>query len=713
MAPAPAPAPAVPRSREVRVLLAGALLTRASAFGYPFLSYRMTRDLGMPTADAAMVLAVFGVGMGLGQLACGFACDRLGPRTTLLAAMLLAVVVLPALGTTHSLPALVVGAALAGATYDAVRPVAGAVTTAMVADNGERARIAGWRHWAVNVGAAATGAGGLLARYTGLPVLFAANAAGCAFFAVMVCSCLPAGRLPGKPPGETQGGYGRALADPRLLLLCAASLGGLTCVVGLLAALPLLMARAGLSTTAYGAIQICNAGTVIALTPVFNPWLARRAAAGRPLVALLATGSALLGLALGAAALGTTTPVIAVAVAASIPGEIVLMVAASDVLNRIAPPRQLGRYNGIWGTTIAAAGVTAPLLTSWALAHGGQATAALALLAAGLTGPAFCLPLARSIRRHTTVTPPAAGPPTHPPELLMSRTPPPAASRPDATTATVAVAAPFGTGAHYAAAFRGHGLETIAITLPDPELPPAYRGRLDPAPYRHVITHTSLETTVGRLDGEGIIGVVAGTEIGVPLADHLNHALGLPGNHPATTAARRSKTVMAHTLARAGVAAPRTFETANPDEAIAWAQHHNLTETVVKPVDSAGSDGLHFCAGPGDVRTAWQALHHTRHAMGGTNDRLVVQELLRGRQFIVNTVSTRRNDGTTLHTVTETWTDQRATSQRLYDRQDLACADAAATLELAAYASRVLDALGVTIGPAHSEIMWTPDRGPS
>ncbi|MGW0578123.1 hypothetical protein ACWD25_19605 [Streptomyces sp. NPDC002920] len=74
-----------------------------------------------------------------------------------------------------------------------------------------------------------------------------------------------------------------------------------------------------------------------------------------------------LGVGMGSASLATSTTGYSLAVACAVSGEIVVFVAASDVLNRISPPGSRALYAGIWGTTLAAAVLCAPLLGGWAL----------------------------------------------------------------------------------------------------------------------------------------------------------------------------------------------------------------------------------------------------------------------------------------------------------------------------------------------------------
>ena len=380
--------------REVRVLIWGMLILRGAGWAYPLLAFRLS-DIGAGEFTAT-ALAAFGAGWAVGGLLTGELCDRYGPRLALIAAMLPPVVALPILGTTTSPTAILACAFVAGTGYDALRPLANAVVPAAVDHPGDRSwHLASW-HRAANLGSAACGAAaGLLVPHTGLPILFGANAAACALVASTAVLLLPGGRLPLQPHLHTHpdGRDRGALADPRLWLLCAASLGSTVCIVALLAVVPELMTAAGRSAADYGIVQAAGTGAVVIATPLMQPWIRRRAARGRPLTGLLAAGSVLLGASLAAAALATSTTTIAVAIVAGIPGEIAAMIAATTVLQHIGPHTP-GRYSGIWGITVALAAILAPLT-----AHGTPTTTAALLLAAGLSGALLCIPLTTVIRR--------------------------------------------------------------------------------------------------------------------------------------------------------------------------------------------------------------------------------------------------------------------------------------------------------------------------
>ncbi|MET7391435.1 hypothetical protein ACFYPT_40870 [Streptomyces sp. NPDC005529] len=283
-----------------------------------------------------------------------------------------------------------------------------------------------------------------------------------------------------------------------------------------------------------------------------------------------------------------------------------------------------------------------------------------------------------------------------------------------ATTATgvVAVVAPYGTGSHYQAEVVAKGWGCVAVTTPEAQLPPMYRGRLDATGYRQVVVHNGdLQGTARTLASLGVTAIVAGTEIGVPLAEILAHRLGLPGNDPRTSELRRDKGAMAAALKKAGLDAPRSLSSDRLREALAWAaKQEDCDEFVLKPADSGGSDGVFFCTSPDDIRAAWNHLHGIPNALGGDNRHLVVQERLRGMQHVVNSVSAVDAGGTPRHTFTEIWADHRI--GHVYDRLDLRRPNRLVPKILAEYTARVLDVLGITTGPAHTEVMYARRRGP-
>ena len=116
---------------------------------------------------------------------------------------------------------------------------------------------------------------------------------------------------------------------------------------------------------------------------------------------------------------------------------------------------------------------------------------------------------------------------------------------------------------------------------------------------------------------------------------------------------------MAQALRAAGVRAIEELKTGDAEEAVAWATRRDDWPVVVKPVDSAGTDGVALCETPEAIRAVFAETIGRPNALHGTNEQLLVQELLRGTQLFTDSISW---DG--VHHVSECWRDNEAPRRR-------------------------------------------------
>ncbi|MFI0817432.1 ATP-grasp domain-containing protein [Streptomyces sp. NPDC021098] len=212
---------------------------------------------------------------------------------------------------------------------------------------------------------------------------------------------------------------------------------------------------------------------------------------------------------------------------------------------------------------------------------------------------------------------------------------------------------------------------------------------------------------VARLAARNPVAVIAASEFGVEAADDLAHALGLRGNDPVLSSARRDKSAMMEALAKAGVRTPRQFRGDDVAELLGWWRAGGAGRVVVKPLDSAGSDDVHTCETEQEITAAFHAIIGKLNLMLRTNEAVLIQEYLTGDEYVVNTVS---RDGT--HWFTDAWISRKTVRdhiRKLYDAEDLLSPAEPALEVILPYVSDVLDALGITDGPGHSELILTQD----
>ncbi|MGW1752417.1 ATP-grasp domain-containing protein [Streptomyces sp. NPDC002092] len=267
----------------------------------------------------------------------------------------------------------------------------------------------------------------------------------------------------------------------------------------------------------------------------------------------------------------------------------------------------------------------------------------------------------------------------------------------------IVIVDPVSSGASLAEAFRERGVETFHVY--QPELEAAFAS--DPPPGGKLL-HTGFGPTLSALRRYGPDAVLAGSEVGVTLADALAAALGLPHNAVDLARARRDKFAMAQALRRAGVPHAATAAVSGEGELETALPRFVHYPVVVKPAASAGSDGLAICDTEAQVYEAVRGLLGRANLLGRRNDVVVLQEYLAGPHYILDTVSVAGR-----HVVSDVLTVRfdEVEGRPIQRHKTLKVALDPKDRAVVAYGLRCLDALGVSDGAAHTEIRLT-DAGP-
>jgi len=206
--------------------------------------------------------------------------------------------------------------------------------------------------------------------------------------------------------------------------------------------------------------------------------------------------------------------------------------------------------------------------------------------------------------------------------------------------------------------------------------------------------------------------VLAGSELGVNPADYLAEALRLPGNGTLHSVARRDKAGMVEALRAAGIPVMRQLRSRSWKRIVRWMERHQLREVVIKPVHSAGTDRVARARTADEVRQATRAIVGVTNRLGLREVEVVAQERLFGPEIYLNSVSRAGR-----HAVTEIWLEKKRLARGggegaapfAYDTFELQEGDDVLAGYLRAWLERVLDALGLAWGPAHTELILTPE----
>ncbi|MCM6775900.1 ATP-grasp domain-containing protein [Nocardia sp. CDC159] len=253
-----------------------------------------------------------------------------------------------------------------------------------------------------------------------------------------------------------------------------------------------------------------------------------------------------------------------------------------------------------------------------------------------------------------------------------------------------------------------YGIDSVAV-ITTTALPANSTARYAPADYVGEVRHTDIVETVlavERLCGGRPDHIVCGSEPGVEVFDALAaHWILRPNFGPSTV--RRDMFPMHRRLREAGLRYLPQYRSAHPESVVAWCADSGSTEFVVQPVESCAPGRVHICSGVREVRAACVELLERPDHSGAASAEVLVRERIAGPEFVVDTVSL---DGS--HFVVALFRYAEEIVDGTPIPRTLSSAEIDEQPGIVEYVERVLDALGIENGPAHSSVVLT-EQGPT
>ena len=205
------------------------------------------------------------------------------------------------------------------------------------------------------------------------------------------------------------------------------------------------------------------------------------------------------------------------------------------------------------------------------------------------------------------------------------------------------------------------------------------------------------------------IAIIAASEKGVILATKLANDLNLPCNPIENIDALTFKDKMQEKIAEKGLRHIRGRRVKSVEEAIEFYDEANLSEVVVKPVYSAGTVGVKLCLNKQEMIDAIELVCNEVNLYGDDINEVVVQERIKGNEYVINTVAC---DGD--YRVTTMWKYEKIKTPEgnyIYDYMEVLDKLGVGEADIVEYAYAVNRALGIKYGPVHGEFM-VDDEGP-
>lgn len=263
----------------------------------------------------------------------------------------------------------------------------------------------------------------------------------------------------------------------------------------------------------------------------------------------------------------------------------------------------------------------------------------------------------------------------------------------------------YSSGKFLAPAFFGHGYACVHVDS-NVGLPLAVKKSFHDCCFidKIVMDANGIPGVLNKLSKYDIKAVIAGSEMGVNIADMIADQLDVVKNDVLFSLHRRDKFMMVDALNKANVSHTPQFKSSNLDEIVNWYTNSGIKKVILKPVMAGLSENVSICCSEHEISHAFQAAFGKKNITGKVNDAMVIQQFHEGKEYIVNSVSSYGE-----HFITDIWIgiggikDKISTDEyaELIHREDPIFAT------LSSYTQAVLRALKIDHGPAHTEIKMT------
>lgn len=274
---------------------------------------------------------------------------------------------------------------------------------------------------------------------------------------------------------------------------------------------------------------------------------------------------------------------------------------------------------------------------------------------------------------------------------------------------TIAIVDAYSSGALYPAELKKRGYSCVHVQS-SPFIDQSWLVSFHPKDFiENIIHHGDSDESIRRLAQFSPVAIIAGSECGVILADELSEKMGLKTNGTKLSETRRNKYLTHEVLRQNGLRCADQIKSSHVDDILEWATKRNIWPVVIKPQDSAGTEGVRFCSSVDEIRVAFSNLCGKKNQMGFVNTEVLAQELLKGVEYIVDTVSCHGHHYIcNVFCLKKQYVEGHAV---IYEDGWLLTSDEEIMQGLSSYVVEVLSALEIKYGPTHCEVMLT-EKGP-
>ena len=273
----------------------------------------------------------------------------------------------------------------------------------------------------------------------------------------------------------------------------------------------------------------------------------------------------------------------------------------------------------------------------------------------------------------------------------------------------VVIVDPFSTGALLAPKLKLQGYRCIAV-ISNELVSPALQKSYNADDFEHTFRSDSDFLQWLSENKVTVSAVMAGSEVGVAMADRLANQLGTVGNPVETTDVRRNKYSMQAALAKHHLAHIQTWELQSNSDAHRLIPEIDEGAYVLKPANSAATEGVMFVDTKSQLAEKISLIKWgATNCLGEVVSTYLMQPFLSGPEYVVDMVAI---DGDYIISSLAVYNKVHCNGSKfVYQGLHLLNPESPKYQHLIAYARQCAHALDIQIGPIHMEIIDTA-KGP-
>jgi biotin carboxylase len=243
----------------------------------------------------------------------------------------------------------------------------------------------------------------------------------------------------------------------------------------------------------------------------------------------------------------------------------------------------------------------------------------------------------------------------------------------------------------------------------------SYKNNINKSDYVKMLDksdYKSFDEMISDIKKYNFDAIFAASEVGVIDAEKIASAVGVLTNDPHNAEKRRNKFLMQQALKENHINYIKHIRTDKKDDVYKFFDKNGKKAIIVKEISGGGTHNVYICRNKRDISDAVDTILNSYDEVLNKNTAVLAQELVKGTEFVVNSVSSNGK-----HKFISLLVHNKIVVNGVYPVYDITSVIESdqvndSVKKIIEYNYKCLDALGILNGASHSEIMLQENGEP-